>query len=104
MPSVSIDGKSNKYQVSRDETIFEGLQKNDYELPHGCLSGGCGACRVEILKGKENLAEPVGAEKVTLGPLRDNMARIYGDEVKNKTYRLACQAKVISGEVEIKEV
>lgn len=104
MPSVSINEKPNKYQVSSDETIFEGLLKNDYELPHGCLSGGCGACRIEILSGQENLIEPVGAEEMTLVPLKDNMARIYGDEVKNKTYRLACQAKIKSGEVRIKEV
>ncbi len=104
MPSVSIDGKTDKFQVNTGETLFKELQRNGHELPHSCLAGSCGACRVQILEGSENLEVPIGLEKMTLRPLIDNMCRIHGPDARKNTYRLSCQAKILDGDIKIKEV
>jgi ferredoxin len=56
-------------------------------VPFGCYAGECGACKIEILEGAENLDELTEEEK--------NMGM-------DETHRLACQCKIKSGEVKIK--
>jgi len=55
-------------------------------VPFGCRNGMCGSCMINVCKGKENLSELTGAEKV-----------LERDE-KN---RLACQTKIKEGNVTI---
>ena len=52
------------------EKSFTALFDRGYELPHGCLSGSCGACRVEIISGKENLMAGM-IEQNTIEALKD---------------------------------
>lgn len=56
-------------------------------VPFSCHVGTCGVCKIEIIKGKENLSELTEEEK-ELGMDEDN--------------RLACQCKIKKGEVKIK--
>ena len=58
-------------------------------VPFGCRSGFCGACKIEIIEGGENLN--------MLNPEELNM----GD--RDRTHRLACQAVIKQGFVKIKE-
>ena len=58
----------------------------ELEVPFGCRSGLCGACMITITKGEENLS--------TLTDEENDMQR-------DRTHRLACQAKIKSGSVTI---
>ncbi|MDH5414224.1 MAG: (2Fe-2S)-binding protein [Flavobacteriaceae bacterium] len=102
MPTVSIDGQQVVYQVSENERIFDALEKRGKELPHGCLAGSCGACRVEILNGAENLSEPDILESNTIKAIIDNYERMHGKgSAKGKVIRLSCRAKIL-GDIKIK--
>ena len=57
-------------------------------VPLACTEGVCGTCVIEIKKGKENLSKPTQEEEDFLG-------EGCCDE------RLACQCKIMKGEVTI---
>ena len=101
MPNVSLLDSNNKIERTFDgesgKIIFECAEASGIELPHGCLAGSCSACRVEIVEGVENLS-PIGAiEKDTLQSLLKKKPHL-----QDKTIRLSCRAKIISGDVKIK--
>lgn len=99
MPTVSILDTDKTIEVKDGEILYDSLYDRGYELPHGCLSGSCGACRVEIISGKENLAPAGVIESNTIEALQDEFKKIHGEDfVKDKEIRLSCRAK-ISGDV-----
>ena len=104
MPTVSIKRNDNDdltFEVPENLVLFDALDDLGHELPHGCLAGSCGACRLIILKGKENLSPPSMIEENTLDSIRVNYQRIHGaDFLKDKEIRLSCRAKVL-GDIEI---
>lgn len=104
MPRVSFEGNQKVYEVKEEGILYDSLYDLGEELPHGCLSGSCGACRVEILEGKENL-QPAGViESNTLESLQDEFQKLYGKEfLEGKTIRLACRAKV-TGDIKFKTI
>ncbi|MBS3100054.1 (2Fe-2S)-binding protein [Candidatus Pacearchaeota archaeon] len=53
----------------------------------GCQDGRCGACRIEVLEGTENLSDRTEAEK---------------DMELEPPFRLACQCRIKKGKVKIK--
>ena len=65
MPTVSIKDKNKSFGVEENSIVFDALETQNYELPHGCLAGSCGACRVVNSKGAENLKPPSEIEKNT---------------------------------------
>jgi ferredoxin len=104
MPRVSIKDTDKTFEVSANETIYNGLLNCGVDLPHGCLAGSCGACRVEITEGKENLTTPSFIENNTISSLREEYAKKFGQEfIKNKEIRLACRAK-INGDISLKKI
>ena len=104
MPTVSIKDEKDKYQVSEKAILFDSLDDQGRELSHGCLAGSCGACRILITEGSENLAPPSMIEQNTIDSILVNYKRIYGDDWgRGKTIRLACRAKVL-GDVTIEEL
>ena|SRR5690606_12573538 len=95
MPRVSISGTDLSFEVKEDEVLYDALYDQGHELPHGCLSGSCGACRVEVLEGSDNLAPAGVIEADTVEALKDEFQQLYGKEfIEGKTIRLACRAKV----------
>ena len=101
MPRVSIIGELKKYDLKEGEILFDGLEKQGLELPHGCLAGSCGACRIEVIEGDQMLENPSAMEQNTLDAIKKNFERINGsDSLKDKTIRLSCRAK-IKGDVTI---
>lgn len=104
MPRVSIDDQNMSFDINNEDIIYDALSDRGHDLPHGCLSGSCGACRIEIISGAENLV-PVGfIEANTIESLRDEFIKTRGVEfVEGKTIRLACRAKV-RGDVVIKPI
>lgn len=92
MPMVSRKDTNKTFEVSVGEILYDSLLDHGELLPHGCLSGSCGACRVEILEGKENLQAAGVIEKDTIQSLQKE----FGEEFcRDKEIRLSCRAKVI---------
>ena len=85
---ATIKKGTHEVEVKDDSSIKEACMKLD--VPFGCQSGICGACKIEILDGEDNLNELTEEE--------NNM----GD--CDRKHRLACQAKIKSGKVIIKPV
>ena len=105
MPRVSIKDENKEFVVPEGEVIFDSLDNQGYELPHGCLAGSCGACRIEVISGNDALKEPSVIEKNTIEAIKQNHQRIYGpDSLKGKVVRLACRARVTNADetIEIK--
>ena len=104
MPRVSILDTDKIFEVNEGEILYDSLCDRGYILPHGCLSGSCGACRVEVLAGQENLLAPGIIEKNTIESLRDEFQKTRGEEfIQNKEIRLSCRAKV-TGDVSIRPI
>jgi len=71
--------------VADGDLIKEACEK--LEVPFGCRHGVCGTCKIDILEGEENLSSLTKEEE---------------DMNRDRTHRLACQAKIIQGTVLIK--
>lgn len=102
MPIVSIYENNKQFELKEGENLFEGLENHGYTLPHGCLAGSCGACRIEVIEGQENLKEPSIVEENTIKAIRENFVRIHGKgALDGKVVRLSCRA-IVLGDVTIK--
>ena len=89
--------KEMKFEVPGEKSLHQEIQNLGTELPFGCLAGSCGACRIEILEGIENLTSPSVIEKNTATHLAETM-KLDPDKV-----RLACRAKA-NGPVRIRVI
>lgn len=101
MPTVLVisktpNEKEQKFEVQEGKILFDELDSQGFSLPHGCLAGSCGSCRIEILEGAENLS-PLGAvETDTVEAIRRNYCDTNRSvAVVNKNIRLSCRAKVL---------
>lgn len=104
MPRVSIEGTDKIFEVKDNEVIYDALCDRGEELPHGCLAGSCGACRINVIEGIENLAPATFIENNTLEALKEEFTAKYGKEfLTDKNIRLACRARV-KGDVQIKPI
>lgn len=101
MPTVLVhlnssnenDGqKPQQYEVNSGQILYDELDRQGLSLPHGCLAGSCGSCRIHVINGIENLS-PKGVVET------DTVGHIEG-QYPGKTVRLSCRAKVL-GDVEI---
>ena len=103
MPTVSILDKNLQINLKENEIIYNGLEDQGVALQHGCLSGSCGACRIEIVSGKENLTPPGVIEENTIQAICDDYKNRFGEQsLSDKTIRLSCRAKIL-GDISIKE-
>lgn len=109
MPTVLVKNlnqeiKEISFEIENDEIIFEALEKQNFKLPHGCLAGSCGACKVEIIEGKDNLKDPSAVESDTINFLKKNLAQKTGDQsYLTKNIRLTCRAR-IKGNITISKI
>jgi len=96
MPRVSILDTEKFFDVNENEILYDALADRGEELPHGCLSGSCGACRIEVSMGADKLSTLGVIEKNTVDAVVDEFNKTRGEEFLNgKTVRLACRAKVL---------
>jgi ferredoxin len=109
MPTVLVKNfafaaNNSQFDLNDGEVIFDGIQRNGAEMPHGCLSGSCGACRIEVINGIENLRPASAVEVDTINHLKSSLAQNSGnDKYKNMDIRLACRAKV-TGDITISAI
>ncbi|HEY3364412.1 MAG TPA: 2Fe-2S iron-sulfur cluster-binding protein [Symbiobacteriaceae bacterium] len=87
---VALNGQEYNVQVPRGENLLDGVNDKGVAVKWDCKSGVCDTCKIQVLKGMENLSPPNDAE--------NNM---LGDAVK-QGYRLSCQVTA-NGPCEIKQ-
>ena len=99
MPRVSISGTDKVFEVEENSILYNALADQGLDLPHGCLAGSCGACRIDVKSGSENLAPASAIEQNTLESIVGELAQTQGEEVSRMHIRLSCRAKV-TGDLE----
>lgn len=103
MPTVSvkINHETKIFNISEQKTLFDEIQNKGLELPHGCLAGSCGSCKIWVTAGKENFVPPSAVESDTLMSIQKTVCQTKGaDYFKDKYLRLSCRAK-IKGDISI---
>ena len=83
MAKLIFDGKEK--DLPEGEAIKE--YARELGVPFGCEHGVCGTCKIDILSGEENLNALNEAEE---------------DMERDRDHRLACQCKILQGNVEIR--
>jgi ferredoxin len=95
---------SSTHEVESGRVLFEALEEQGATLPHGCLAGSCGSCRIEILEGQDQLSPLSAIETDTVTYLEQSYRERFGDDfLLGKTIRLSCRAKVL-GDIKICKV
>lgn len=84
--------KSQSYKVNLNQILYDELERQGLVLPHGCLAGSCGSCRIHVDKGIENLSPMGVVETDTVDSIKSSYP--------GKNVRLSCRAKVL-GDIEI---
>lgn len=92
MPKVTLIDTNEVFEIPQDAILHDALDTLGYKLPHGCLAGSCGACRIETVN-PEGL-HPAGAvEQNTIDALNDERV---SKGLPTLAIRLSCRAKVVS--------
>lgn len=91
MPSILFRNKDRKVEVAKGVSILDAAMENRVPIYHTCGgNASCSTCRVLIVKGAENLSPIESAEEQVLDSFD-----------LRSPHRLACQAEVLKGEVEV---
>ncbi len=103
MPTVLVKAESpsekdQKFEVNEGAILYDELERQGLVLPHGCLSGSCGACRIEILEGELNLSNLGVIESDTIAHLKQDSS-----DLNKIVIRLSCRAKVL-GDIKISKI
>lgn len=87
---VMLGGTEHNVEIPKGENLLDGVNDKDVAVKWDCKSGVCDTCKIQVLKGMENLSAPNDAEQNMLGDLLQ------------KGYRLSCQVTA-NGPCEIKQ-
>jgi propane monooxygenase reductase subunit len=52
MFTITIEPAGRQFPCNADETILDAAFREGLRLPHGCRTGGCGACKARIIGGE----------------------------------------------------
>lgn len=105
MPTVSVKNINDneeldaeneaEFTVSEEQILYDELESQDYKLPHGCLAGSCGSCRVWVIEGEDQLSPPSPIELNTLEAIKLTYAETRGEAyLQGRTIRLSCRARI----------
>ena len=101
MPKVTVTDTLQIFDVPENSVLFDAVAECGTELPHGCLSGSCGACRINVIAGAENLTPPSLIESNTLEAIKDEYLKKEGPSfLEGKHIRLSCRLRV-KGDISI---
>ncbi|SHH85895.1 2Fe-2S iron-sulfur cluster-binding protein [Marivita hallyeonensis] len=50
--SVTVDGISRTFEMSRDATVLEAALENALDAPHACKAGVCSTCKCKVIEGE----------------------------------------------------
>lgn len=88
-------GKKEERDLKEGEILFIALEEQGTELRHGCLSGSCGTCKINVLKNQDGLTEPGPIEADTIRAIYEDLEKYMPKEdIKKLNLRLACRAKI----------
>ncbi|MCX8194664.1 MAG: (2Fe-2S)-binding protein [Candidatus Micrarchaeota archaeon] len=90
MAKVIFKSDNKTVEVPDGSDLVQVAEDNGASISFSCKAGVCLSCLVNVNKGMENLSEKTENEKATLEG--------FGAKPNQ---RLACQCKVLKGEVEI---
>lgn len=91
MSVLTFDDLGIELAVDAPKTVLEASLEELIEIRHNCGGiGMCTTCRVQVVRGAENLDPPNEAELLRLGPYRIE-----------RGWRLACQT-VVRGDLAIR--
>jgi ferredoxin-NADP reductase len=68
------------FNISSDETVLEGAEKNGVLLPSGCRQGNCGTCATKLLSGNVQM----------------EAAEALNDEMRSQGFILPCVSRALS--------
>ena len=104
MPTVLLFSPNEidqEFNVKEGKILFDELELQGLILPHGCLAGSCGSCRIEIINGAENLSAIGAVEADTIESIKKTYYEADPRELTlNKKIRLSCRARVM-GDIKI---
>jgi len=91
MHAVLVAETSEEYLCGNAETLLAGMVRLGRKcIPVGCVNGGCGVCKVAIVKGSVHKCGP--------------MSRVHvSEEEESQGVLLACRATPMS-EIELKVI
>lgn len=65
--TVEISQTGERYVCATDENLLKGMLKLGRKgIPAGCVSGGCGVCKVRIVEGEVRSLGPVSRAHVSV--------------------------------------
>jgi ferredoxin len=91
MAEIVFDSDNMSKQVPDGSKIATTADEAQATLPFGCREASCGACRLLVLEGMENLSDVI-----------DDEVEVLGQDKINEGYRLGCQISIKSGKVVIR--
>ena len=85
-----------KGEIDLGVTLYEGLKEAGCQLPHGCLAGSCGSCRILVYQGAELLEPAMVIEKDTIESLKETYGQQFALSCSQEGIhlRMACRAKI----------
>jgi len=105
MPTVSLtylDPETGEmieklsFHLEENELLFDGIERNGHQLPHGCLAGSCGSCALSIHAGLDSLTPAKAVEQDTINHVTSTKKFPNGEGV-----RLSCRAKVTNKDISL---
>lgn len=79
---IRLDDGVTSYHCEQDDTLLRAALRAGVGMPYECASGGCGACRVQVLEGE---VQDLWPEAPGLGARQ-----------RERGFRLACQSRPLS--------
>jgi ferredoxin len=94
--TITIDETGEQYRCHESRTVLEGMEALGRKgIPAGCRGGGCGVCKIKVLKGyfsrrvmsREHVSEKEEAQGVVLAckirPLENLHLQVVGKMKKS---------------------
>jgi ferredoxin len=76
MPRLTIADTDVDLRLQPGETILAGLHRAGYAANTGCLRGGCGICKVDVIQGSVSYPQTVAETVLTQAERADGVCLI----------------------------
>jgi ferredoxin len=93
MPTLTVDGADVVVETRSGEAILAALSRHGYAHTFGCRRGGCGVCKVELIRGEVDYPTQVSSDVLSENdrksgtclscravPITDTVIRLLADD------------------------
>ncbi len=105
MPTVSVveldkelnevENTCKSFEISEGSVIFDAIDDQGLKLPHGCLAGSCGSCKIIVLEGHDTLQKISFVENNTVEAVIKTLSEKEGVPLTTDHHmRLSCRARI----------